>query len=92
MIFKEVNEMEKISSQIIEVQEIVFKQLKRLDDDKLMEEKGAEEVARSNVISNNAQTFIKTVNLSLKITELTKRESDQVSRLTKELGKIEDVQ
>ena len=84
--------MEKISSQIIEVQEIVFKQLKRLDDDKLMEEKGAEEVARSNVISNNAQTFIKTVNLSLKITELTKRESDQVSRLTKELGKIEDVQ
>jgi len=79
-----------MNNKIIEVQEIVFNQLKRLDNDKLMEEIGAEEIARSNVISNNAQTFIKSVNLNLKIMEFAKKQDRQVKAITKELGLIED--
>lgn len=79
-----------MNNKIIEVQEIVFNQLKRLDDNKTMEEMGAEEIARSNVISNNAQTFIKSVNLNLKIMEFAQRQNRQVKAITKELGLIED--
>ena len=67
--------MSKMGNKIIDIQEIVFKQLKRLDDDKLMEESGAEEIARSNVISNNAQTFIKSVNTQIKIMEMAERQN-----------------
>lgn len=79
-----------MNNKIIEVQEIVFNQLKRLDNDKLMKEMGAEEIARSNVISNNAQTFIKATNINLKIMEFAQRQNRQVKAITKELGLIED--
>lgn len=80
-----------MGNKIIDIQEIVFKQLKRLDDDKLMEESGAEEIARSNVISNNAQTFIKSVNTQIKIMEMAERQGHQVRKLTHDLGLIDDL-
>ena len=83
--------MSKMGNKIIDIQEIVFKQLKRLDDDKLMEESGAEEIARSNVISNNAQTFIKSVNTQIKIMEMAERQGHQVRKLTHDLGLIDDL-
>lgn len=79
-----------MNNKIIEVQEIVFNQLKRLNDEERMKGFGAEEIARSNVISNNAQTFIKAVNLNLKIMEFAQRQNRQVKAITKELGLIED--
>lgn len=79
-----------MDNKIIEVQEIVLKQLKRLDDNKLMEEKGAEEIARSNVISNNAQTFIKAINIQLRIVETAARQGREVKHLSKELGIVDD--
>jgi hypothetical protein len=81
--------MSKTGNKIIDIQEIVYRQLKRLDDDKIMEEKGAEEIARSNVISNNAQTFIKSVNTNLKIMEMAERQGHQTKKLTEELGLID---
>lgn len=84
--------MSKMGNKIIDIQEIVFKQLKRLDDDKLMEESGAEEIARSNVISNNAQTFIKSVNTQIKIMEMAERQGHQVKKLTHDLGLIDDLE
>lgn len=79
-----------MNNKIIDIQEIVYKQLKRLDDNANMQEKGAEEIARSNVISNNAQTFIKAVNIQLKIMDMAKRQDVQTKSLTKELGLLED--
>ena len=76
----------KTDNKIIDVQEVVFRQLKRLDDDELMEKNGTKEIARSNVISNNAQTFIKGVYLNLKIMEYAKRSERKVKSLMKELG------
>lgn len=49
---------------------------------------GKREIERSNVISNNAQTFIKTVNLSLRIKELAKRSETQEKKILEELNII----
>jgi hypothetical protein len=81
---KEVKIME--NNKMIELQEIVFKQLKRLDDEELMKEKCAEEIARSNVVSNNAQTFIKAVNMQLRILEFSKKNEMSIKDLHKKIG------
>lgn len=74
------------NNKMIELQEIVFKQLKRLDDEELMKEKCAEEIARSNVVSNNAQTFIKAVNMQLRILEFSKKNEMSIKDLHKKIG------
>ena len=79
-----------MDNKLIEIQEIVFNQLKRLDDNDKMRVIGAEEIARSNVISNNAQTFIKSVNMQLKIMEYADRNKKQVKAITKDLGLLKD--
>lgn len=79
-----------MDNKLIEIQEIVFNQLKRLDDNDTMRVIGAEEIARSNVISNNAQTFIKSVNMQLKIMEYANRNKKQVKAITKDLGLLKD--
>ena len=82
--------MSKTGNKILDVQEVVYRQLLRLDDNKIMEESGAEEIARSNVISNNAQTFIKAVNINLRIIELADKQGRQIKALTKELGLLNE--
>ena len=79
-----------MDNKLIEIQEIVYNQLKRLDDNDTMRVIGAEEIARSNVISNNAQTFIKSVNMQLKIMEYADRNKKQVKAITKDLGLLKD--
>ena len=80
-----------MNNKIIRVQEIVFDQLNRLGDEDLMKSgMGKREIERSNVISNNAQTFIKVVGLSLKIKEMAKRNQTQEKALLKELDIIEE--
>lgn len=83
--------MAKLDNKIISVQEFVFDELKRLSDDDIMNGDGArDEIARSNVISNNAQTFIKVVNLSLRIKELAKRSETQEKKLLQELDIVDE--
>lgn len=83
--------MNKMNNKIISVQEIVFDELKRLNDDDIMNGDDARsEIARSNVISNNAQTFIKVVNLSLRIKELAKRSETQEKKLLEELDIVDE--
>lgn len=79
-----------MDNKLIEIQEIVFNQLKRLDNNDTMRVIGAEEIARSNVISNNAQTFIKSINMQLKIMEYADRNKKQVKAITKDLGLLKD--
>lgn len=74
------------NNKMIEIQEIVYRQLKRLDDEKIMQERCAEEIARSNVISNNAQTFIKSINMQLRVLEFAKKQQISVKDLSKKIG------
>ena len=73
-------------NKMIEVQEIVYRQLQRLDDNELMATKCADEIARSNVISNNAQTYIKAVNMQIRVLEFAKKSSSSVKSITKKIG------
>lgn len=80
-----------MDNKIIRVQEIIFDQLNRLSDENLMRSGyGKREIERSNVISNNAQTFIKIVNLNLKIQEVARRNQTQNRNLLQELDLIEE--
>ena len=80
-----------MNNKIIRVQEIIFDQLNRLSDEDLMRSGyGKREIERSNVISNNAQTFIKIVNLNLKIQEVAKRNQTQNRNLLQELDLIDE--
>lgn len=80
-----------MNNKIIRVQEIIFDQLNRLNDKELMKSGYAKhEIERANVISNNAQTFIKVVNLGLKIKEVAKRDNTQHQKLLEELNLIEE--
>lgn len=76
----------KTSNKIIEVQDIVFEQLKRLNNDKEMEIKAKEEIERANVISNNAQTFIKALNIQLNIMQYADKVDKKVSYMYNKLG------
>lgn len=74
------------NNKMIEIQEIVYRQLQRLDNEKIMQERCAEEIARSNVISNNAQTYIKAVNMQLRVLEFARKNDYSVKSITKKIG------
>lgn len=74
------------NNKMIEIQEIVYRQLQRLDDEEIMQERCAEEIARSNVVSNNAQTFIKSINMQLRVLEFAKKQQMSVKDLSKKIG------
>lgn len=79
-----------MNNKIIRVQEIIFDELNRLSDEDIMISGYAKrEIERANVISNNAQTFIKVVNLGLKVKEVAKRDNTQHQKLLEELNLIE---
>ena len=71
---------------IISIQEMLMREMKRLDDNNYMKSAGKDEVLRSNALTNNAATYIKSVNLSLRIMEVADKNERQVSSLSKDLG------
>ena len=57
-------------NKILELQDIVFNQLKRLDDDKLMEEKAGVEILRGNTIANDVKAYLSIVAMNIKLEQL----------------------
>jgi hypothetical protein len=83
--------MSKMSNKLIRAQEIIFDELERLNDEQLMKSGyGKREIERSNVISNNAQSLIKIVNLQLRLKEVARRNETQEKKLLEELNIIEE--
>lgn len=81
--------MSKMNNKLIRAQEIIAKELERLDDDELMKSGyGKREIERSTVISNNAQSLIKVVNMQLRIKELAKRNQINEKKLLQDLNVI----
>lgn len=75
-----------MKNNVTEVQEMVLKQLKRLDDDNLMEESGAKEIERGNTISKNAKTFAQLVNLNIRITDFAEKQAMDLNQVNDFLG------
>lgn len=79
-----------VNNNIIQIQEYLMRELKRLDDDKYMGHNGKAEVARSNALAQSANTFIKSVNLGLRVIEVAKANEQTKDSLSKELGVVNE--
>lgn len=75
-----------MNNKLIEMQEMLMNQMKRLDDDKLMAVSGRGEVLRGNALNQNATTFLKSVNVGMRIIEMSNKYEIQEAKLSKELG------
>lgn len=84
--------MSKQVNKIIEVQEIIFKELKRLDEEDFLENDNLKkELDRSTAIYNQTTGFIKSINTNIKVMELAKRENTKMTEMTKILGLESDL-
>ena len=77
--------MEK-SNKIIAIQELLMREMARLDDNVYMLNNGKEEVLRSNALTNNATAFLKALNIQLRIKEVAEKTHITQHSLNKELG------
>lgn len=75
-----------MNNKIIEIQEMLMREMRRLDDDKTMEKDAITEIARSNALSNQATTYIKAVNTTLRVMETASKNNQTKESLTKQLG------
>lgn len=75
-------------NKLIDIGEIIYNQIKRLDNDSLMEVDGKQEIARANAITNSSTAFIKSVNVQLAIKSSAYYADQTVEALQAELGLI----
>jgi len=68
-----------------EINEILLKELERLNNDKLIEEKGELEIARGNAISKTAQAYLNSVNTNIKILNIADRTKRRYEKIKKAL-------
>ena len=71
-----------MNNKLITIQEMLMREMKRLDNENV----DNNEISRSNALSNNAMTYIKTINLGLRIKETAIKNEMSTEALKKELG------
>lgn len=74
------------NNKIIKIQEMLLNQMERLNDDELIKSYAKRETLRSGALSQSACAYIKAINTSLKIKELSKNNEKAEESLLKELG------
>lgn len=78
-----------MNNKIIEVQEILFKEMKRLDSDAFDyndSKQSQQEFQKATALYNMSTNFIKTLNTNLNIMNLAKRNEIKYEKLLEELG------
>lgn len=79
-----------MKNNLIIMQEMLLRQMERLDNmDQKIGVNKSEEVSRANALSQSAVTFLKSVNVGLRIIEVSKKYETDKNKLTKQLG-VED--
>lgn len=71
-----------MNNKLIKIQEMLMKEMERLSD----KDVNGEEISRSNALSNSAMTYIKTINLGLRIKETAIKNQMTEKTLKDELG------
>ena len=77
-----------MKNNIIEIQSLLMKQMKRLDEAVAKEIPQA--IGRSGALSQNAQAYLKAVATTLKVKEMSKRNPATEFELLKETGIVEE--
>lgn len=78
----------KKKNNIIEIQDLLMKQMKRLDE--AVEKEVGQEVNRSGALSQNAQAYLKAVSTTLRVKEMSRRNPATELELLKETGIVEE--
>lgn len=76
------------TNEIIEIQQMLKKQMKRLDDAVAGEVKI--EINRSGALSQNAQAYLKAVSTSLRVKEMVKNNPQAENTILKEIGVLNE--
>lgn len=75
-----------MKSKLLELQEIVIKQTKKIASEELKDEELQNEIARSNSITGLASTYIKSLNINIRVIELANKAKISKEELSKEIG------
>ena len=73
-----------MNNNLLKIQETLMKEIERLDN--VSVEECSNEVARSNAITNSSLTFIKSINLQLRVKEVADKIGVNTKSINKELG------
>lgn len=77
----------KKENKIISVQDMLFKEMQRIDATENLESKEAkEEYDRATALYNMSSTFIKSINTNIAIMNLSKKTNTKYEKITKQLG------
>lgn len=79
-----------MNNNLLELQEMLMREARRLDDNDYMKYNGKEEVARGNTLSQSANTFIKSVNVGMRVIEMAEKYDINKNVITKELGIVNE--
>jgi hypothetical protein len=75
-----------VNNKIVEIQDTIFRQIKRLDDKDIMSTDDAKEIARANALTNASATYIKALNAQLAILNAAEKTGKTYKALKEELG------
>ena len=78
--------MKNNNTKLNKIQDIMLRQLERLDNQDVMEKEGKEELKRSSAITSTATAFVKTTYLQLKILTSANKNAVDVNELNDYLG------
>ena len=76
-------------NKLIEIQNVLYNQIKRLDDNKLMEQNN-KEIQRSGALSQSAGAYIKSVQTQIKVKEMAGKNPQAENTLLKEFGVLDE--
>ena len=79
-----------MNNNIIKLQEILMKEMERLDDNNKMENDAYEEIERSKAISGTASAYLKSVSTNIKVMETAEKYKINNSDLEKKLGLLDE--
>lgn len=76
-----------MNNNLITMQEMLLRQMERLDNlDQKIGTNRQEEISRANALSQSACTFLKSVNVGLRVIEVSKKMETDKNKLSQELG------
>lgn len=75
-----------MDNKIVEIQDTIFRQIKRLDDENIMSADDVKEIARANALTNASVTYIKALNAQLAILNAAEKTGKTYKALKEELG------
>lgn len=81
--------MEKVNK-LLRAQDMLYNEMKRLDDEQYMKENGKREIMRSGALSQSVSAYIKAVSIQIRVKEMCRTNPQGQETLLEELGVISE--